>query len=478
MMRPTHSCAPAPATPCNGEAFNVGGNEPISHRELTTLLIAAAGSGRVEYVEWPSEKKAIDIGSFYADSSKFHAADRLDAVRPASRRARVDAGVLPGALRTVRGCRRAEGGGVSRFRIPFGSPAPREDAGAIRAAIDRVVGSGWFVLGPEVAAFETEFAECLRRRSRRRRRNRHRCDRPHPARARHRTGRRSHHDAALGRLHRAGGDDGGRAAGLRRHRLRTADARSGGGGVARSRRAPRAILPVHLYGQPADMAGAADASRRGTAWPSSRMLPGASRHGAGRPVGTIGVAGAFSFYPTKNLGALGDGGAIVTNDAALAARLKRLRNGGQTDRYHHVEFGINSRLDEMQAAILRARLPFLRGLDRAATALAAALPLRTRRCAGQVPREFDAGHVYHLFVVRTAQRDALQQHLAGDGIETLVHYPVPIPRQPALASQRPADCPAANRALRRSAVAAASPRARRMQTSRPWPRAVRAFSRG
>jgi dTDP-4-amino-4,6-dideoxygalactose transaminase len=84
-----------------------------------------------------------------------------------------------------------------------------------------------------------------------------------------------------------------------------------------------------------------------------------------RPVGTIGAAGAVSFYPTKNLGALGDGGAVLTNDPDLAARVRRLRNGGQTDRYHHELPGINSRLDEIQAAILRARLPFLRGWDRA-----------------------------------------------------------------------------------------------------------------
>src|SRR6185503_12847207 len=89
------------------------------------------------------------------------------------------------------------------------------------------------------------------------------------------------------------------------------------------------------------------------------------------PVGTIGIAGAFSFYPTKNLGALGDGGAIVTNDRALADRLKRLRNGGQTDRYHHADAGINSRLDELQAAVLRARLPFLRDWTAKRRALAA-----------------------------------------------------------------------------------------------------------
>ncbi len=102
----------------------------------------------------------------------------------------------------------------------------------------------------------------------------------------------------------------------------------------------------------------------------------------GRPVGTIGVAGAFSFYPTKNLGALGDGGAVVTNDAALAERVRRIRNGGQTDRYHHELPGVNSRLDEMQAAILRARLPFLAGWTASRRRLAvnvSARPVRRAR---------------------------------------------------------------------------------------------------
>ena len=160
----------------------------------------------------------------------------------------------------------------------------------------------------------------------------------------------------------------------------------------------------------------------------------------------IGVAGAFSFYPTKNLGALGDGGAIVTNDGEFAAKLKRLRNGGQTDRYHHIEAGINSRLDEMQAAILRARLPYLREWTARRRQLAGAY----RRALASAPvaliPEFDAGHVYHLFVVRAARRSALQAHLAARGVETLVHYPVPIPRQPALAAARPAECPEAGRA--------------------------------
>jgi len=169
---------------------------------------------------------------------------------------------------------------------------------------------------------------------------------------------------------------------------------------------------------------------------------------ASRPVGTIGVAGAFSFYPTKNLGALGDGGAIVTNDAALAAKLRRLRNGGQTDRYHHEEPGLNSRLDELQAAILRARLPRLP----AWTTRRRALALRyRRRLAGRSVRalsEIDAGHVYHLFVVRVRERAALQEHLAARGIETLIHYPIPIPSQPAFASAPAAECPIASQACR------------------------------
>ena len=127
----------------------------------------------------------------------------------------------------------------------------------------------------------------------------------------------------------------------------------------------RAIVPVHLYGQPADMAAI---ERIAAAHALAIVEDCCQAHlatSAGRPVGTIGSAGAFSFYPTKNLAALGDGGAVVTNDGALADRVKRLRNGGQTDRYHHQELGVNTRLDEMQAAVLRARLPYRLPLDHA-----------------------------------------------------------------------------------------------------------------
>jgi dTDP-4-amino-4,6-dideoxygalactose transaminase len=207
----------------------------------------------------------------------------------------------------------------------------------------------------------------------------------------------------------------------------------------------RAILPVHLYGQAADMAAIeAVATRHHLAIVEDCCQAHLANCG-GRPVGTIGIAGAFSFYPTKNLGALGDGGAIVTNDRALADRVKRLRNGGQTDRYHHLEPGINSRLDELQAAILRARLPRLRGWTERRRDLAARYRRRLAGAPVHVPPERDPGHVYHLFVIRHHRRDDLQAHLRARGVDTLIHYPVPIPRQPALAAFDPAECVVATR---------------------------------
>src|SRR5690606_17718483 len=149
-------------------------------------------------------------------------------------------------------------------------------------------------------------------------------------------------------------------------------------------------------------------------------------------------AAAYSFYPTKNLGAAGDGGAVTTPDADLAARLKRLRNGGQHGRYEHVESGVHSRLDELQAAVLRARLPFLRRWTDRRRALAR---MYREALAGLdtivVPLEHDPGHVYHLFVVLSDDRDHARSRLREAGVETLIHYPVPIHRQPAFAAASP-----------------------------------------
>jgi dTDP-4-amino-4,6-dideoxygalactose transaminase len=208
----------------------------------------------------------------------------------------------------------------------------------------------------------------------------------------------------------------------------------------------RAVLPVHLYGQPADMAAIEGVASRHHLAIVEDACQAHLATSDRRPVGTIGVAGAFSFYPTKNLGALGDGGAVLTNDAAVAERIKRLRNGGQTSRYHHVEAGAaNSRLDEMQAAILRARLPLLRAWTEGRRAIAARYRRGLADANLEVPEECDAGHVYHLFPVLSRGRDALRAHLAAADIETLIHYPVPIPRQPAVSAANPAQCPIADR---------------------------------
>src|SRR6267143_2558419 len=207
----------------------------------------------------------------------------------------------------------------------------------------------------------------------------------------------------------------------------------------------RAILPVHLYGQAAEMASIEALAFRHNLAVVEDCCQAHLATSGGRPVGTIGVAGAFSFYPTKNLGALGDGGAVVTNDRALAERIRRLRNGGQTDRYHHLEAGANSRLDDLQAAILRARLPRLRAWTDTRRRLAGAYRVALAGAPIAVPPERDSGHVYHLFVVRSPARRELQAHLAARGIETFIHYPVPIPHQPALAGAAPAECPVANR---------------------------------
>ncbi len=335
---------------------------------------------------------------------------------------------------------------MSAARIPFLSLRPGEEAADVRAAIERVVAGGWYVLGPEVDAFETEFAAA--------------------ASAGFAIGAGTGTDAIaliLRGLDIGAGDEvivppitaaytalavmmaGARPvfADVDPVRL-TLDPDAAAAAITPR---TRAILPVHLYGQAASMTPILAVAARHNLAVVEDCCQAHLATSEGRPVGTIGVAGAFSFYPTKNLGAMGDGGAVVTNDRALAERVRRLRNGGQTDRYHHVEAGVNSRLDEIQAAVLRARLPRLARWTGQRRALAARyrVAIEPRAAATPLP-ECDAGHVYHLFVLRSAARAELQRELAADGIETLVHYPVPVSRQPAFREARPATCPTAERA--------------------------------
>lgn len=202
----------------------------------------------------------------------------------------------------------------------------------------------------------------------------------------------------------------------------------------------RAILPVHLYGHPADLDPLARlASNKGLAL----IEDCAQAHGAeykGRRVGTTGLAGCFSFYPTKNLGACGDAGAVVSRDPDLISKIRSMANCGQgAERYVNINQGDVSRLDELQAAILRVKL---KALDRWTERRRAAAAVYGERLAGvpglQLPVEKEwARHVYHLYVVRSRKRTALQTALAEKGIRTLVHYPVPVHKQPAYAGGMP-----------------------------------------
>jgi dTDP-4-amino-4,6-dideoxygalactose transaminase len=194
----------------------------------------------------------------------------------------------------------------------------------------------------------------------------------------------------------------------------------------------KAIVPVHLYGHPADMTDiVAIAKKRGIAV----VEDCAQAHGAkvaGRQVGTWGDVGCFSFYPTKNLGALGDGGAVTTDNAALAKKMKLLREYGWSERYVSSEAGWNSRLDELQAAVLRVKLRYLDADNRARQRIAGVYGGRLARSNLVLPSErAGASHVYHLYVVRSEVRDELQRHLGQAGIGALVHYPVPVHLQPA-----------------------------------------------
>ncbi|PKO57184.1 MAG: erythromycin biosynthesis sensory transduction protein eryC1 [Betaproteobacteria bacterium HGW-Betaproteobacteria-13] len=196
----------------------------------------------------------------------------------------------------------------------------------------------------------------------------------------------------------------------------------------------RAILPVHLYGQPANI----DAIRRAIAGrPDIRIIEDAAQaHGASLAtgkVGKLGDAAAFSFYPGKNLGALGDGGAIVTRDEVLAHRVRLLRNYGSEIKYQHASIGWNSRLDELQAAFLRVKLPHLEPWNEARRnaareyqeGLTGIAGLELPHCAvGSVP-------AWHLFVIRCECREMLQSHLSRAGIGTQIHYPTPPYRQAA-----------------------------------------------
>ena len=196
----------------------------------------------------------------------------------------------------------------------------------------------------------------------------------------------------------------------------------------------KAILPVHLYGQPADMDPILDIARR-------RGLivieDAAQAHGAkykDRPVGSIGDIGCFSFYPTKNLGAYGEGGAVTTNNAEFASTIRKLRDWGQDGKYHHTLRGYNYRMEGLQGAILRVKLQHLEKWIEARRGIARQYDSLLANCGVELPTVMPwAQHVYHLYTLRSEDRDSLQLALRNHGIQTAVHYGIPVHLQPAYA---------------------------------------------
>ncbi|MCM8738603.1 DegT/DnrJ/EryC1/StrS family aminotransferase [Azospirillum sp. A1-3] len=196
----------------------------------------------------------------------------------------------------------------------------------------------------------------------------------------------------------------------------------------------RAILPVHLHGQTAEMDAICEIARAHglLVIEDAAQAQGAAYHGA--RAGSLGDIACFSFYPSKNLGACGEAGAIVTSDSALADTVRMLRDWGQAGRYNHVLQGYNYRMEGIQGAVLRVKLPHLDRWNDARRQHAAAYDARLGAAGLDIPQEAPGRHhVYYVYAVRVAERDAVREHLLKAGISTGVHYPVPVHRQPAYA---------------------------------------------
>ncbi|ULA68730.1 MAG: dTDP-3-amino-3,4,6-trideoxy-alpha-D-glucose transaminase [Nitrospira sp.] len=305
----------------------------------------------------------------------------------------------------------------------------------IDEAIQRVLSGGRYILGPEVAAFEEEFASFLG--------------------ADYAMGVGSGTEALHAALRVCGIGQGDRVITVSHTAVATVAAIELAGAIpllvdidprtytldanrledallAGQSTRIKAVIPVHLYGHPADMSSIMRIAERF----DIRVIEDcAQSHGAsigGRSVGTWGHLAAFSFYPTKNLGALGDGGAVVTNDPALAARTALFREYGWKERYISDMAGTNSRLDELQAAILRVKLRFLEQDNGKRQEVARRYDSILSGSSLVLPRTQPGHtHVYHQYVIRTPRRDALKQFLARSSVGSLIHYPVPIHLQPA-----------------------------------------------
>ena len=321
------------------------------------------------------------------------------------------------------------------MKVPFGELGRevQQLGDDVSQAVQRVLNSGWFILGPEVKAFEEEFAQWLN--------------------VSHAVGVASGTEAITLALKSLGIGEGDEvitvantcvptAAGIAATgaKVRIADCEpdtlmiSSESVESAITENTKAIVPVHLYGGGADIA-------------LLRLL--AERHGLliiedcaqaigtttlGQCAGSLGDAGAFSFYPTKNLGAYGDGGCVVTNNPDTARRLRNLRNYGYEQRDYSTELGFNSRLDEIQAAVLRTKLPWVETWNNQRKNIANRYHEGLKNSSARLPVTPEyAGNSYHLFPMLVEDRDHVQTQLQESGVHTVVHYPTPLHLQPALA---------------------------------------------
>jgi dTDP-4-amino-4,6-dideoxygalactose transaminase len=320
--------------------------------------------------------------------------------------------------------------------IPFNdfSKEPGELKQEIHQAIERVVNSGWFILGKELEAFEAAFADYIGTRF---------C-----------LGVASGTEAIALTLmaYDIGQGDEVITTNLTAYPTITGILQSGAQPVvvdifsenglidytkieAKITSRTAAIMPVHLYGQSCQMDAVKAIASRNNLILIEDCAQAAGATFKNRKCGSLGDCGAFSFYPTKNLGAYGDGGAITTNDETVYKKLLSLRNYGQTKKYYHESKGINSRLDEMQAAILHTKLKYLDefNIERRQIAKTYQDGLQTVECLAQ---ESYGTPCYHLFVVKTSRRDELAEYLKANEIQTLIHYPIPVNRQKAFQGQK------------------------------------------
>jgi dTDP-4-amino-4,6-dideoxygalactose transaminase len=313
-------------------------------------------------------------------------------------------------------------------------------------AFQRVLRSGRFILGPEVQAFETEVADYLG--------------------SRHAVGVNSGTDALVIGLRALGIGPGDEVITSTFSFFATAESISAVGATpvfvdvsersynidhaaldAAVTERTKAILPVHLYGLPADMDEIMNVARKHGLHVLEDCAQSFGARHSGRHTGTIGAIGAYSFFPSKNLGAFGDGGLIVTDDSDLAETARMLRAHGAKRKYENEVLGYNSRLDELQAALLRVKLPHVDGWNQARRRAATAYSEALRGLEGVELPEVTDGHVFHQYTIRSTglPRDDMAERLRTAGVGTMVYYPVPQHRLPVYAEAGVPDLPVAQR---------------------------------